>query len=88
MKINVKKTKEMRLNSKNIDKITIDNNNIDTVQEFKYLGSIIDKDGGAFEDVKNRIKNANSAFVQLYPVRKSYVISRHTKIKIFNSNVK
>ena len=71
MKINVKKTKEMRLNSKKTDKITIDNNNIETVQEFKYLGSIIDKDCGAFEDVKSRIKNANSAFVQLYPVWKS-----------------
>ena len=31
------------------DKITVDNNNIDTVQEFKYLGNIIDKDGGAYE---------------------------------------
>lgn len=88
MKINVKKTKEMRLNSKKTDKVIINNNNIDTVQEFKYLGSIIDKDGGAFEDVKNRIKNANSAFVQLYPIWKSYIISRSTKIKIFNSNVK
>ena len=88
IKINVRKLKKMRLNSKKTDKITIDSNNIDTVQEFKYLGIIIDKDGGAFEDVKKRIKNENSAFVQLYPVWKSYVISRETKIKIFNSNVK
>ena len=53
-----------------------------------YLGSVIAKDDGALEDVKNRMRRANGAFVQLYPIWKSNLISRQTKLKIFNSNVK
>ena len=88
MKINVNKTKEIRFNSRKTDKFSVKDNYIDNVGEFMYLGSVIAKDDGALEDVKNRIRKANGAFVQLYPIWKSNFISRHTKLKIFNSNVK
>ena len=35
------------------------------------IDSIITKEGGADEDIKNRIKKANGAFMQLYPVWKT-----------------
>jgi hypothetical protein len=36
-----------------------------------FLGSLFTKDGGVKEDVRNRIRKANGALVQLYPVWKN-----------------
>jgi hypothetical protein len=41
---------------------------MESVDSFTYLGSTVTREGGALEDVSNRTGNANSAFVQLYPV--------------------
>lgn len=90
MKINCKKTKEMRINSK-IDpdrRFQINGEEIETVTEFQYLGSIVTEDGGAGTDVKSRIKKANFAFIQLYAIWKARDISTKTKLRIFRSNVK
>ena len=78
MKINVDKIKETRFNSRKTD-VLVKDYYIDSVGEFVYLGSVITKDDEALEDVKNRIRKANGAFVQLYPIWKSNFISRHTK---------
>ena len=40
---------------------------IEDVDSFVYLGSKVTKDGGAAQDVAQRIQKANGAFVQLYP---------------------
>ena len=64
MKINLKKTKVMRIShttNKNV-KITIDGTRIEAVTEFKYLGSIITDDGRCAIEVKRRIAKAKSAF--------------------------
>jgi len=58
------------------------------VDSFTYLGSVVAKDGGAAQEVSQRIQKPNGAFVQLYPVRKNSRISTRTKLGIFRSNVK
>jgi hypothetical protein len=58
------------------------------VDSFTYLGSVVAKDGGAAQDVSQRIRKANGAFVELYPVWKNSRISTRTKLHIFRSNVK
>jgi hypothetical protein len=78
LKINIQKTKEMRIRSENETKLTV------LGEEVEQVG----KDGGAEEDVKNRIRKANGAFVQLYPVWRNKKISRRTNFRLFNSNVK
>ena len=55
LKINVKKTKSLRLGISEDEKVTLGNEKIDQVGSFTYLGSIISKDGGSSEDVKSRI---------------------------------
>ena len=45
--------------------MTLDNEKIDKVGSFTYLGSIISKDGGSIEDVKSRIAKAQDVFSQL-----------------------
>ena len=64
MKINLKKTKVMRIthtNNKNM-KITIDGIRIETVSEFKYLGSIITDDGRCETEIRRRIAKAKASF--------------------------
>jgi len=38
------------------------------VGSFVYLGTVVSKSRGTEEDVTSRIKKANGAFIQLYPV--------------------
>lgn len=76
LKINVGKTKSMAINSVRPTEFTIDGQLVESVNAFQYLGSNISPDGGAKGDVKNRIAKARAAFAS------------HTKIWIFNSNVK
>jgi len=86
LKISVKKA--LRLNTSKTDPFTLRGESIEDVDSFTYLGSVVAKDGGVAQDVSQRIRKANCAFVQLYPVRKNSRISTRTKLRIFCSNVK
>ena len=65
LKINVKKTKSLRIGICEDEKVTLGNEKIDQVGSFTYLGSIISKDGGSSENVKSRIAKAQGVFSQL-----------------------
>ena len=86
--INIEKTKVMRIHHQSNDPISLDSRQVDEVGEFTYLGSIIDKEGGAHADICARIKKAQQAYAILNPVWRSTAISTNTKLRIFNSNVK
>ncbi|KAL9978202.1 hypothetical protein ACROYT_G015696 [Oculina patagonica] len=68
--------------------IKIDGHEIEKIEQFSYLGSVIDVQGGADADVKTRIGKARQAFIALKPVWRSKRISLKTKLRLFNSNVK
>ena len=53
-----------------------------------YQDSVVTKDEGAVQDVSQRIRKANGAFVQLCPVWTNSRMSVKTKHRIFHSNVK
>ena len=55
MKINIKKTKSLRLGITEDEDVTLSNEKIDQVGSFTYLGSVISKDGGSSKDVRSRI---------------------------------
>lgn len=88
LKINISKTKSMRIKTTQETPITIDGETIEEVNQFTYLGSIISKTGGTDEDIKARIAKARHAFVTLRPVWRNKNITRKTKLRLFNSNVK
>jgi len=46
LKINASKTKVLRINSKNKTPIIVDQNALEGVKSFTYLGSIISREGG------------------------------------------
>ena len=85
--LNKSKTKTMHLNTKKQDPIFLENIALEDVNGFTYLGSIVTKHGGVDEDVKQCIK-ANEAFIQLYPIWKSKIVTTQTELRIFRSTVK
>ena len=72
LKINVKKTKSLRLEISEDEQVTLVNEKIDQVGSFSYLGRIfISKYVGTIEDVKRRIAKAQGVFSQLKKVWKN-----------------
>jgi len=88
MKVNIPKTKNMRINHSNDNPIVLRGEQLEEVDKFPHLGSIVSKDGGTDQDIGTRIGKATTAFKLLAPVWRSRTISIKTKLKLFNSNVK
>jgi hypothetical protein len=86
--ISINKTKGMRVNTSNIQKFRLEETEMEEVESFVYLGSVVSEKRGTEEDVASRIKKANGVFVQLYPVWRNHNISKGVKIQILNTNVK
>ena len=87
MNIQVKKTKIMKMNTNNSEPVIINNQHIEEVDEFTYLGSKVSTDGDSGKDVQARLAKANQAFGSLNAVWKSKQLRVKTKIRIFKSNV-
>jgi len=85
LNINKSKTKTMRINSTNQALIKLDNEDIENVSSFTYLGSVIAVDGGTKMDVLVRIGKARTAFLLLRPVWRSKKISLQTKLRLKQS---
>ena len=66
MKINLTKTKVMRIThlKNRTMKIVVDGKVLEVVEEFKYLGSVITKDGRCETDIKRRIARAKASFTE------------------------
>jgi ribosomal protein L27 len=65
LKINVKKTKSLRLGISEDERVTLGNIQMDQVDSFTYLGSTINKDGGSSEAVKSSMAKALGVFSEL-----------------------
>ncbi|XP_061184380.1 uncharacterized protein LOC133192381 [Saccostrea echinata] len=62
LRINIEKTKVMRLNSDIIEPVKIDGQDLEDVETFTYLGGVITTKGGSDEDINNRLGKAKSQF--------------------------
>lgn len=82
------KSKVIRVNAANSIPIRLDDEELEDVDSFTYLGSVIDVKGGTEADVKVRIGKARIAFLQLGKVWSSKDLSLSTKIRLFNTSVK
>ncbi|GFR68673.1 hypothetical protein ElyMa_003738400 [Elysia marginata] len=72
--INKNKTKILRLKTNNNRSVTVENEDLEDVASFAYLGSTINKEGGVEEDVKKRIQKARQAFLGLKKISFSKII--------------
>ena len=87
LKVNTKKTKLLRINSGNNTPVIINGKQIEEVEEFSYLGSMITSDADIGKEINTRINKATQAFAMLKTIWRSSTINNKTKIKIFKSNV-
>ena len=67
LKINIGKTKTMRINTHQHN-VMLNSKIIEDVGEIEYLRSIVSCTGGTEEDIKARRKKAQQAFAMLCPV--------------------
>ena len=88
LKINIKKTEVMKINNKQQLPITLNSETLPEADKFVYLGSVVASNGGAEDDVGARINKARHAFITLRRVWNSSALSKTTKVRIFNTNVK
>ena len=87
LKINAEKTKVMRINARQSDPIVVENNVIEDVEKFMYLGATVSKEGGGTEDLKSRVSKARGTFARLYSIWRSSRISRKTKLRLYKTLV-
>lgn len=88
LKVNKKKTKIMRMNNKKRDAVKIEEDDIDDVNEFAYLGAIVSKEGGGEREMNSRINKARVAFTKLSKIWRSKQYGRKTKIKLYKTLVR
>ena len=62
--------------------VELENENLEEVEEFTYLGSIMSNSNATVKNITNRLQKA-----QLNKVWRSPTIREKTKIKTYNSNV-
>ena len=67
------------------EKIVVDGKEVDDVEEFTYLGAIVDKVGGGSKDILRRLQKARGAFQRLGRVWEARGIGRRTKIRLFKT---
>ncbi|VDP56638.1 unnamed protein product [Schistosoma curassoni] len=82
------KTKILKDNTEDSNRITLDGEALECVEFFTYAGSIIDEQGRSDTDVKVRVGEARAAFLQSKNIWNSKQLSSNTKVTIFNTNVK
>ena len=87
MEISAEKTKLMTNNTSGINaKIKVNGQKLETVINFKYLGSVITNEGSKLE-ILSRIAQATAALIRLKPVWNDRSISLSSKIRLMRSLV-
>ena len=51
---------------RNRESIVVNSEEVKDVEEFAYLGAIVEKKGGGSEDIRNRMQKARGAFQRLW----------------------
>ena len=58
---------------------------LEDVDHFKYLGSILNRDGISTQEIRARIAQATAALAKLNPILQSKKISLPVKVKLYKS---
>ena len=80
--------KEYDNNSRNYEEIQLEDDKLNTVTTFKYLGSIFDSNGGAERDIINRVKIAWMKWKQLTGVLCDKKVPIKLKDKVYKTVIK
>ena len=87
LKLNCKKCKSMRINSRRDTRIKVGHEEVESVQDFVYLGATLFADGGGDIDICNRTAKARGTFLRLGRLWSTASIGRKTKMKLYKTLV-
>jgi hypothetical protein len=86
--INTNKTKTMVFGGKNIDKqMKVKGENIENVEEFEYLGSLLTWDNNCSKEIKRRINKAIGAMASLKHIWNTKKLTVESKLKLLTTCV-
>ena len=88
LRIHPGKSKMLKIKTEDTQAKAVGGKPLKVVEKFMYLGSVIDHSGMTAADVRSRVAKARAAFKTLDKIWRDRTISRKTKIRLFNSNVK
>jgi hypothetical protein len=88
--INYDKTKHMETTCKPIKEkyVRINNRDTETVNQFKYLGSIITNNNDITLEISHRINRGNKCYYGLRNIFKSRLLKKDTKFKIYKTLIR
>ena len=86
--INRGKTKILKIKTMITEPVRLDDDFLEEVNSFTYLGSVVHIQGGTEADVKARIGKVRAVFLQFKNIWSSKDLTLQTEIRIFNSNIK
>jgi len=87
LKINANKSKVMRVIAKNDQRIEINGEKVEEVEEFVYFGALLDE-GGTTKDIQHRLSKARQAFYRMRRIWDTSEIGRKTKVQLFKTIVR
>ena len=87
LKISQKKTEVMMLNVQHPAPVQVNGEDLPTIEEFTFFGSIVRHDGGAGSDIKNRLNKSRNAFRMINNVWRLSQYSMNTKLRLYQSCV-
>ena len=88
IRINKKTQFFFRINSKCVNRILIDDQELKEVDKYNYLGAHVSKQGGGGDDIVNRIRKARVSFMKLKQIWSLNVYTLRSKLRLFNTFVK
>ena len=90
LKLNVDKTKVMLLDKNNNEEdfeITLEEETVEVVKEFKYSGALITNNYDDTKEIRRRIAISKNATISLNKIWKDKSVSKNTKIRMLRSIV-
>lgn len=86
--VNIKKTKTMVFGDRNIDQqMEVNDEKIENVEEFEYLGSLLTWDNNCSKEIKRRINKATGAMASMKHMWYSRKLTVESKIKLLTTCV-
>jgi len=85
MRLNLKKTKIMTTG--NLNKFKLDGTEIEIIDSYTFLGTIITRDGSMSKEIKRRISSGRLAMIKLEKIMKDRDLTATTKSKIVETMI-
>ena len=88
LKINARKTEIMRTEHAQHGNISLNDQIVNNVSNFKYLGTVVSDTGSLEAEFSERLKKANQIMGMLSKIWKSHRLTMHVKLRIYSSLVR